>query len=262
MSEHFGLAEIVGLNCLAAADNRYLNQTWGEAYANPAVASTADSALGHLLTKGTLFGASSHGTRPSGTSRYFSVSRTGHPMSRTRIIDRSCLPYYPPGCTDHNAAASRPDVHQVDVGLIHFVALDLNAAENGTAPGTRVIGLDKGQLAWLDQDLAAARANDKAVPWIVVTSHFPIYLSPAVKPGEAGAAAAAEHAAASAQYYESPEAEAAADDDRYRSCAANGEPADCPTVGELMAEKASALEPLFIKCGRTNAPRRRLGSAG
>ena len=127
--------------------NRYLNQTWGEAGLLPAIASTADSALGHILSKGehsnachpsfsgtltqpllpsgTLFGASSHGSRPSGTSRYFSV----------------------------------------DIGLIHFVGLDLNAAE--TSP--RTIGLDKGQLAWLDQDLTAAAANREQVPWIVVT---------------------------------------------------------------------------------------------
>ena len=78
-----------------------------------------------LLPSGTLFGASSHGSRPSGTSRYFSV----------------------------------------DIGLIHFVGLDLNAAE--TSP--RTIGLDKGQLAWLDQDLTAAAANREHVPWIVVT---------------------------------------------------------------------------------------------
>merc|ERR1711959_254334 len=45
-----------------------------------------------------------------------------------------------------------------DIGLIHMVGLDLN-------------NLDKDQLAWLDQDLAAARANS-ATPWIMVMSHF------------------------------------------------------------------------------------------
>lgn len=35
--------------------NRYLNITWGEIYGNaPPVHSTATSALGHLLTKGTM----------------------------------------------------------------------------------------------------------------------------------------------------------------------------------------------------------------
>ena len=50
-------------------------QTWGEAYANPLLGSTstATSALGHILTKGTFLGAGLHGTTPSGTSNYFSV---------------------------------------------------------------------------------------------------------------------------------------------------------------------------------------------
>ncbi len=33
------------------------------------------------------------------------------------------------------------------------------------------------QLAWLKQDLAAANANRAAVPWILLTSHFPLYCS-------------------------------------------------------------------------------------
>ena len=110
------------------------------------------------MSKGTLFGASSHGASPSGTSRYFSV----------------------------------------DIGLIHFVGLDLNAPE--TTP--RTIGLDAGQLAWLAADLAAADANRAAVPWIVVTSHFPMYLSSA-------AAGEPAHGADSARWYLSDEAEAA-----------------------------------------------------
>ena len=33
------------------------------------------------------------------------------------------------------------------------------------------------------------------------------------------------------------------------SCEANGEPETCKTVGDLTTEKASALEPLFIRHG-------------
>eukprot|EP01043_Picozoa_sp_COSAG02_P045689 COSAG02_NODE_4205_length_5628_cov_3.597938_4_plen_523_part_00 len=177
--------------------NRYLNQTWGETFGNPPLNSTADTALGHLLSKGTLFGASSHGSRPSGTSRYFSV----------------------------------------DIGLIHFVGLDLNSPE--TSP--RAIGLDAAQLAWLEQDLVAAQANRKAVPWIVVTSHFPIYLS----------APTTDHSNASAAYYASVEAEEApvGSDLEYRSCSANGEAADCKTVGELRAESSKAIEPMLVRYG-------------
>ena len=55
--------------------HRYLNQTWGEAYANPleGSTSTATTALGHVLSKGTFLGAGLHGTTPSGTSAYFSA---------------------------------------------------------------------------------------------------------------------------------------------------------------------------------------------
>ena len=54
---------------------RYLTQTWGEAYANPLAnsTSTATSALGHLLSKGSFLAQGFHGTTPSGTSEYFSV---------------------------------------------------------------------------------------------------------------------------------------------------------------------------------------------
>ena len=51
-----------------------------------------------------------------------------------------------------------------DVGLIHIVGLDLN-------------NLDAAQLAWLDTDLAAANANRAETPWIMVSSHFPLFHS-------------------------------------------------------------------------------------
>ena len=111
-----------------STEERYLNQTWGEAYGQ--LNSTATSALGHLLTKGSLLGAGVHGSKPSGTSQWMSV----------------------------------------DIGLIHLVGLDLDP---GHAPGPPVFsGV---QEAWLDQDLAAANANRANVPWIIVTSHFPLY---------------------------------------------------------------------------------------
>jgi 3',5'-cyclic AMP phosphodiesterase CpdA len=177
--------------------NRYLNQTWGEAFANPDVKSSATSALGHLLSKGALFGAASHGAAPSGTSRYLSV----------------------------------------DIGLIHLVGLDLNAPE--TSP--RTIGLDDGQLAWLEQDLAAAAANRENVPWIVVTSHFPIYLS----------SAGLEPARSSAAWYLSDQAEAVevGSGAEFRSCESNSELAGCRSVAETRTDASTKLEPLFIKYG-------------
>lgn len=155
------------------------------------------------MSKGTLFGASSHGASPSGTSRYFSV----------------------------------------DIGLIHFVGLDLNAPE--TTP--RTIGLDAGQLAWLAADLAAADANRAAVPWIVVTSHFPMYLSSA-------AAGEPAHGADSARWYLSDEAEAAVPGvdgtlPESRSCGANGEGPGCRTVDDVRSGHTLTLEPLLHEFG-------------
>jgi hypothetical protein len=109
-----------------AVAGRYLNQTFGLPYGNPLESSksTATSALGHLLTKGTYLAPGLHGTTPSGSSAYFSV----------------------------------------DVGLIHIAAM---STKTPTGP----------ELAWLTADLAAANKNRKNVPWIIVTSHYPIFLS-------------------------------------------------------------------------------------
>jgi hypothetical protein len=50
------------------------------------------------------------------------------------------------------------------IGLIHVVGLDLNK-------------LDPAQLAWLDADLAAV--DRTTTPWIMVSSHFPVFHSKA-----------------------------------------------------------------------------------
>eukprot|EP00051_Salpingoeca_urceolata_P027595 m.482294 g.482294 ORF g.482294 m.482294 type:complete len:583 (-) comp22487_c0_seq1:276-2024(-) len=72
--------------------NRYMNITWGEVYGNePPVRSTATTALGHLLTKATLYGMGAHGPNPSRTSRYVSAN----------------------------------------IGLVHMVGLDLNRLDEG-----------------------------------------------------------------------------------------------------------------------------------
>ena len=40
-----------------------------------------------------------------------------------------------------------------------------------------IAGIDEAQLAWLEKDLAAAAAplRRQQVPWLIVTSHFPLY---------------------------------------------------------------------------------------
>lgn len=88
-----------------------------------------------------------------------------------------------------------------DLGLIHLVGLDLN-------------NFDPDQMAWLEKDLAAANANREnvthryrkhleerlcficQVPWIMVTSHFPLHYSKFE-----------ENKGASAEYYLGDEAE-------------------------------------------------------
>jgi len=128
---------------------RYLNQTEGTVIANPASAghpwvkgahSTADTAVGRLLSTANHHGAGVHGSTPSGTSRYFSV----------------------------------------DVGLVHFVALDLNMYNGVDTCGE---ACRRAQLEWLAKDLEAANKNRVAVPWVVAMSHFPLYCSNCPAPG-------------------------------------------------------------------------------
>ena len=120
--------------------SRYLDQTWekwGPLPSLPAAeelkgASTATSALGYLLSAGNHHSAGVHGSHPSNTSRYFSV----------------------------------------DFGLVHLVALDMNAYFGVDACGQTCLDA---QMAWLKDDLAKANKNRDAVPWVVAFSHFPLY---------------------------------------------------------------------------------------
>ena len=171
---------------------RFLNSTWGMAYGgNPLNTSTsrssATSALGHLLTKGSYLGQGLHGTTPSGTSNYFSVN----------------------------------------IGLIHIAALSTQHP-NGT------------ELEWLTKDLEAANKNRKAVPWIIVTSHYPIYI-PSMESD------------ASALGWHSDAGEVCTDGicngTEYMSCAEAGEAEGCKTVGEEVDESSAATQDLFNRYG-------------
>ena len=170
--------------------NRYLNMTWGEVVGKDmsAIRSTADSALGELLTKATLFGTGIHSAVPSNTSRYFSI----------------------------------------DVGLIHIVGLDLNR-------------LDVQQLQWLEKDLAAV--DRQATPWIIVSSHFPLY----------HATVSANMDKYSAAYYagDEPEGWATSGHDFKtvdEACAAatnDEEPCDRRTIGDMQRQLTSLLNPIL-----------------
>lgn len=166
---------------------RFLNMTFGESGFG-LVHSSATTALGELLTKGTMFGAGSHGSGvPSHTSRYFSV----------------------------------------DIGLIHFTNLDLNSGAADISPETE-------QMQWLHRDLAAV---DRAVtPWVILTSHFPLYHD-----------GTASNSDASAAYYTGEEAE------KYSTSGHNFVPKRCnnetgaceQSVGEFQASIQGYLDPVL-----------------
>lgn len=198
---------------------RYMNQTWGAAYGQAdahgfrsrrqlpsassspssstsylngnSLSSTATSALGHLLTKGSLLGAGVHGSKPSGTSQWYSV----------------------------------------DLGLIHLVALDLDP----------LLHLAAEQQAWLEQDLAAAAANRATVPWIIVTSHFPLHNAAFEQPGVTNA---------SASFYLGDEAEhfTTSGHDFVPCLFKEGACAE-QTVGELLITWQSFMDPILQKFG-------------
>jgi hypothetical protein len=145
--------------------------------------STAVTALGAHLTRGTFYGAGLHGAVPSNTSRYASAT----------------------------------------IGLIHVAGLDLN-------------NLDPAQLAWLDADLASV--NRTSTPWIMVSSHFPIFHSKAV-----------ENANMSLAHYLGDEdlANYALDAEGMDFVPCTTTP--CPTIGDFQLQVGEALQPLFAKYG-------------
>jgi hypothetical protein len=180
----------------ASSEAHYLNMTWGVV-----MDSSAESGLGHLLTKATAFSAGSHGPTPSRTSQWASV----------------------------------------DIGLIHFAVLDLD-------PGPPPVFVPGGaQAQWLEADLQKAAANHAAVPWIVVGSHFPLYSG---RFEEAGA----QNASLDWSVSDAAEAErgdrAWAELPSLRRCAGDQRDAgNCSTVGDVLQQSRSALEPLLEKYG-------------
>ena len=175
--------------------------------------STANSSLGHLLTKGTFYGAGLHSATPSKTSQWSSV----------------------------------------DIGLIHFVALDLDPGPPPVFSGE--------QVAWLEQDLQAANLNREQVPWIVVGSHFPLYAGKFEEDtrntdvslawyvgeeseGERGARpwssiASVKHCSSSSSSSSKPNGGSGSQQQQPPP------PPPCKTVGDALAQSKSSLEPLL-----------------
>lgn len=60
--------------------------------------------------------------------------------------------------------------YSVNVGLVHIIAIDTNVYYFDTESIYR-----KAQLDWLEKDLQTANNNRDKVPWILLTSHYPLY---------------------------------------------------------------------------------------
>lgn len=122
---------------------RWVNQTAGMERDSPRSFGEVSPRGAHLqlraMETATTLGAAAHGsTIPSNTSRYYSV----------------------------------------DIGLVHLVCLDFNTIwmrESSEEMKAEFDAEQQRQLAWLKMDLAAANANRGQVPWVVVSSHFPLY---------------------------------------------------------------------------------------
>lgn len=203
---------------------RVVNQTWGEAYGQPAssgrgaaagqenrvgdvaqdeeLSSTTDTAMGHFMTRHNLYAQGTHGAHPSGTSRWYSVN----------------------------------------VGQMHLVGLDLG--QNGQHVGpSNTTGespefwedMQKEQIQWLRADLAAV--DRKVTPWVMVMSHYPFYHT-----------VLEDNADMSAAWYVSPEAEEFVGELAYKfkPCAGGN---TCTTVGERVRAVQQVLDPIFAEFG-------------
>lgn len=109
--------------------------------------------------------------------------------------------------------------YSIDIGLIHFVSLDLNVYYFDSENPWK-----KPQLDWLNADLAAAAANRDAVPWILVGSHYPMYCT--------------SNSLASGKHDDGQEDEA---EDSWTQ--------DCWSYGGKIQEVRDDLEPLYAKYG-------------
>jgi len=104
-----------------------------------------------------------------------------------------------------------------NVGVVHFVSLDFNAYYFDTEKP-----YIQPQLEWLAKDLAAAQANRKAVPWIVLQSHYPMYCT-------SSSLAGAEH------------------NDGNDSGDENGDFTGCWSYGSAITQLRNDIEPLMKK---------------
>ena len=122
----------------------------------------------------------------------------------------------------------------VDIGLIHITVISNAIEHNDRSPA---------ELAWLTKDLEAANKRRKEVPWIIVTSHYPIF-----KPEKEGQTA---NASLLGWYSEAGETcvDGVCAGSEYMSCEVAGEEEGCRTVAERVDETSSAIGTLFQRYG-------------
>jgi hypothetical protein len=160
---------------------------------------------------------------PLATSKSSATSGLGHLLTKGT--------YLAPGL--HGTTPSGSSAYfSVDVGLIHITALSTQKPTGD-------------ELAWLTKDLEAANKNRQHVPWIIVTSHYPIFLSTMQ--------ATSVNSSASALGWHSEAGEICSDGicagTEYMSCEAAGEAEGCATVGEMVEESSNSMGILFNRYG-------------
>lgn len=139
------------------------------------------------------------------------VSDTTRPL--TELLSKSTLV----GASSTGVPSGNSRFFSADLGLVHWIALDLLPTSQ-----------DDPQVAWLQADLQAV--DRSKTPWLVVSSHYPIYH-----------ASVAVNRDASAAEYESDDAEKYAKSGHEFVPALDGE----RTVGDLVDDASSILLPLF-----------------
>ena len=193
--------------------NHYMTIAWGEVYGNdPPHTSSATSALGHLLSKGTMY-ASVHNAVPSNTSRY---TATDHGLVHVIGLDLMHFDDTQVAWLEADlkaAAANRAAVPWI-MASAHYPIYHASIQRNRHASAKHFLE-DVGEAEIAGQPLPTFR-EPKSDETIFMTGPEPWH-----KPTTDG------HA--------------------FVECAADDK--ECKTVGEWHAEVSSKLEPLLLKYG-------------
>jgi len=192
--------------------NHYLTIAWGEVYGNdPPHKSSATSALGHLLSKGTMY-ASVHSSVPSNTSRYTSTDfGLVHVIGLDLMnLDDGQLAWFE---ADLKAAAANRAAVPWIMASAHYPLYHATYAENGHKSAAHFLG-EEGEAEIGGQPLPTFRAPK---PDDTIFNTGPMAWR---KPSTDG------HA--------------------FVDCAPG---AACQTVKEWQAEVSSKIEPLLLKYG-------------